>query len=77
MSAEPQPNIANDGWPDATQRQAAARAAYQRSVEHGTPLSSAALAAQIRPVTPVGSRPHRRSPQPAHRPPAVPQRTRQ
>jgi len=77
MSAEPQPNIANDGWPDATQRQAAARAAYQRSVEHGTPLSSAALAAQFD-----------RSPRWAQdriaearnqriAPPAVPQRTRQ
>jgi Protein of unknown function (DUF2637) len=47
MNDEPPPNIANDGWPDSAQRQAAARAAYQRSVEHGAPLSAAALAAQF------------------------------
>jgi Protein of unknown function (DUF2637) len=47
MNSDPAPTIANDGWLDPAQRQAAARAAYRRSVEHGAPLSAAALAARF------------------------------
>ena len=47
MTSDPAPTIANDGWLDPAQRQAAARAAYRRSVEEGAPLSAAALAARF------------------------------
>jgi hypothetical protein len=37
----------HDVWLNPTERQAAARGAYQRSIDEGTPLSAAALAAQF------------------------------
>jgi Protein of unknown function (DUF2637) len=39
--------LEHDIWLNPTERQAAARDAYQRSIDEGTPLSAAALAAQF------------------------------
>jgi Protein of unknown function (DUF2637) len=47
MSGDRAPATSRDAWLDPTERQAAARDAYRRSVDQGAPLSAAALAAQF------------------------------
>jgi hypothetical protein len=47
MNSDATPAASLDAWLDPTERQAAARDAYLRSVDQGAPLSAAALAAQF------------------------------